>query len=121
MKPTNNSSSKPLDNPYHTHQINLPLNPDETSALGTLRGGIEHEVEDLVKLELTAEQMVGDEVRLAREYVAEDTGHFWHDIKQGFIDWELATSQLLLSAADPTRVEWQESQWWGDEESQLRH
>lgn len=121
MKPVDNFQSKPFNNPYHTQQMDLPLKAADSDTLGTLRGGVEHEVGDLVRLELTAEQMVGDEVRLAREYVVEDSGHFWRDLKQEFVDWELATSQLLLSAADPTRVEWQESQWWGDEESQLRH
>jgi len=121
MKITNNSDSKPLDNPYHSHQMKLPFSAGESNALDAFKGGLEHEVDDLVKLELTAEQMLGDEVRLAREYVAEDTGHFWHDLKQGFVYWELATGQLLLSAADPTRVDWQEHQWWGDEESQFRH
>lgn len=121
MKITPDSVSKPLDNPYHSRPVSTPFGPDESGALEAFKGGLEHEVEDLVRLELTAEQMVGDEVRLAREYIAEDTGHFWHDLKQGFVYWELAAGQLLLSAADPTRVDWQEHHWWGDEESQFRH
>ncbi|HSC66170.1 MAG TPA: hypothetical protein VLC79_00655 [Cellvibrio sp.] len=121
MKVTPGSASKPLDNPYHSRPLDARFSPDEQGALEVFKGGLEHEVEDLVRLELTAEQMVGDEVRLAREYIAEDTGHFWHDLKQGFVYWELAAGQLLLTAADPTRVDWQEHQWWGDEESQFRH
>lgn len=119
MKSGDRATPSTPDNPYHTRQIDLPFQAEEAGALGTFKDGFTHEVEDLVKLELTAEDMLGDEVRLAREYVKEDTGHFWSDLKQGFIYWELATGQLLLTAADPTRVDWQKYQWWGDDESQF--
>jgi len=119
MKSGDRSTAPTSDNPYHTNRGDLLFNPDEPGTLGTLKEGFAHEVDDLVKLELTAEEMVGDEVRLAREYVKEDTGHFWSDLKQEFFNWELATGQLLLTAADPTRVEWHEHHWWGDDEAQF--
>ncbi len=106
-------------NPAHPQLAESFINPPEGNALDQLKNGFTHEVEDIVKLELTAEQMLGDELRLAREYVKEDSGHFWRDIKEGFVNWELAAGQILLSAADPTRVEWQEHHWWGDDESQF--
>ncbi len=121
MKSGKQPSTATTNNPFHTNQMDLPFSPEETGALGTLKEGFAHEVDDLVKRELTAEEMLGDEVRLARKYVKEDAGHFWSDLKQEFFNWELAAGQLLLTAADPTRVDWHEHHWWGDEESQMRH
>lgn len=121
MKSDDRSTASTPNNPYHAKLDDLPFSPEEAGAFGILKGGFAHEVDDLVRLELTAEEMVGEEVRLAREYVKEDAGHFWSDLKQEFFNWELATGQLLLTAADPTRVDWHEHHWWGDEESQLRH
>lgn len=106
-------------NPYHLNRNEQSYNPGDSGALGDFKSGFTHEVDDLVKLELAAEQMMGDEVLLAREYVKDDTGHFWHDLKEGFINWELTAGQMLLSVADPTRVEWQEHHWWGDEDNQF--
>lgn len=117
MKVTNNSESKPLDNPYHSHQIDLPLNPEEAGAIGALK----HEVDDLVKLELTAEQMLGEEVNLAKAYIREDAQSIWGDMKLGLSELEVIASDWLLRAADPTRVDWQLHHWWEDEESQFRH
>ncbi len=119
MKSGDRVTASTANNPYHTNQMDLPFSPEETGAVGTFREGFSHEVGDLVKLELTAEEMLGDEVRLAREYVKEDTSHFWSDLKQEFVYWELTTGQLLLAAADPTRVDWHEHHWWGDDESQF--
>ncbi len=119
MKSGDRSTVPVPNNPYHTNRADAPLTSAESGALDTIKDGFNHEIGDLVKLELTAEEMVGDEVRLAREYVKEDTGHFWSDLKQEFVNWELATGQLLLTAADPTRVDWQEHHWWGDDESQF--
>ncbi len=117
MKATNHSESKPLDNPYHSHQIDLPFSAGESSAIGALK----HEVDDLVKLELTAEQMVGEEVDLAKAYIREDAQGIWSDMKLGLSELELIAGDWLLRAADPTRVEWQLNHWWEDEESQFRH
>lgn len=107
------------DNSYHLQPTESFITPADSTAFDSFKSGFSYEVEDLVKLELTAEQMLGDEVRLAREYVKDDSSHFWRDIKEGFINWELAAGQLLLSAADPTRVDWQEHHWWGDDETQF--
>ena len=119
MKTSNQTPPVTPGNPYHTRPVDIPFSPEETGPLGTFKQGVNHEVEDLVKLELTAEQMLGDEVRLASEYVKEDSGHFWRDLKEEFVYWELATGQFLLAAADPTRVDWHEHHWWGDDESQF--
>ena len=60
-------------------------------------------MEDFVKLELTAEQMLQDEATLVRDYLANDVKHFWHDLKDELRYWELTTGSVLLRAADPTR------------------
>jgi len=117
MKPTDNVTNKTTTNPYHVIQPDLPFRPEETGALGALK----HELDDLVKLELTAEQMVGEEVDLAKAYIREDTQGIWGDMKLGLTELELITGDWLLRAADPTRVEWQLNHWWEDEESQFRH
>lgn len=117
MKLTDTSTNKPAGNPFHSARIDVPSASDDTGALGALR----HEVDDLVRLELTAEQMLGEEVDLAKAYISEDTHGLWQDMKLGFTELELITGDWLLRAADPTRVDWHEHHWWGDEESQLRH
>lgn len=117
MKPTDNLTSKTANNPYHAIQPDLPFGAEETGALGALK----HEAEDLVKLELTAEQMVGEEVDLAKAYIREDAQGIWSDMKLGLTELELITGDWLLRAADPTRVEWQLNHWWEDGESQFRH
>lgn len=117
MKPTDNVTNKSANNPYHVIQPDLPFSPEETGALGALK----HEVGDLVKLELTAEQMVGEEVDLAKAYIREDAQGIWSDMKLGIAELELITGDWLLRAADPTRVDWQLHHWWEDEESQFRH
>jgi hypothetical protein len=111
MKHSDNSSQ-------HT-SADFPFSEEETGALGAFRQGLEHEVEGLVKLELTAEQMLGDEVNLAKAYIHDDAGHVWSDIKEGWHFWESATGEWLLTAADPTRVDWQLHRWWGDDEVHL--
>ncbi len=111
MKNTHNTSQTP--------QLPLPFAAEEVGALAVIKEGLEHEVDDLVKLELTAEQMLQDEVQLVRDYVADDAKSFWHDLKEGLVQWELTAGEYLLAAADPTRVEWQLTQVWGDEESQF--
>ena len=108
MKPTDNLTNKPVNNPYHVSQI--PSGSGSTDA-----------IDDLVKLELTAEQMLGEEVDLAKAYVREDAQGFWGDMKLGLTELEVMTGDWLLQAADPTRVEWRLNNWWEDEESQFRH
>lgn len=112
---------KSTTNPYHASQLDLPCKTGAPDALGGLTQGFSHEVDDLVKLELTAEQMVGEEVDLAKAYIREDAQGIWSDMKLGLAELELITGDWLLRAADPTRVEWQLNHWWEDEESQFRH
>lgn len=113
----NNASNNLVNNPYHPIQPDLPFGLEENTALGALK----HEVDDLVRLELTAEQMVAEEVDLAKAYIREDAQGIWSDMKLGFAELELITGDWLLRAADPARVEWQLNHWWEDEESQFRH
>lgn len=108
MKLTDTSTNKIVNNPYHVSQI--PSGSGSTDA-----------IDDLVKLELTAEQMLGEEVDLAKAYVREDAQGFWGDMKLGLTELEVMTGDWLLQAADPTRVEWTLNHWWEDEESQFRH
>jgi hypothetical protein len=123
MKPivdrTNNSSghhnSKISTNPYQPRQAELPFDTGGSSTLEVLK----REVDDLVKLELTAEQMVREEVDLAKTYMREDAHSIWADLKLGLQEWELITGDWLLRAADPTRVDWQLHHWWGDDETHL--
>lgn len=102
-----------------THSVEIPANPLDVVRLGTL-----HEVHGLVRLELTAEQMVEDEAALLSAYLAEDARQargFWQELKEevGLLEHEVG--QWLLSAADPSRVNWQDKRWWGSEEDDLRH
>ncbi|WP_062064496.1 hypothetical protein [Cellvibrio sp. OA-2007] len=121
MKLSDDSGSQSAANPFHTSKATSSLVGDSPSAFGTLKEGLEHEVDDLVKLELTAEQMLGEEVDLAKAYINDDIHGVWAEISGGLSQWELITGKWLLSAADPTRVDWQLHHWWGDEESQFRH
>lgn len=79
------------------------------SALGQ---GLYHQVEDWVALELTAEQMLADEVSTVTTYVAADAKQMWSAIKDKLLPYELVAEQFLLSAADPTQVEWSQHAWW---------
>lgn len=117
MKPTDNLTNKAANNPYHVTQLDLPFHPEDSGAIGALK----HEVDDMLKLELTAEQMLGEEVDLAKAYIREDAQGIWGDLKLGLTELEMITGDWLLRAADPTRVDWQLNHWWGDEESQFRH
>jgi hypothetical protein len=91
----------------------------EIGTVSSIREGLKLEVESLVKLELTAEEMLRSEASLAQAYINDDANHFWQDFKEGMVHWELSAGELLLSAADPSRVEWQRTRWWGDDETQF--
>jgi hypothetical protein len=102
-----------------THSVEIPANPLDVVRLGTL-----HEVHGLVRLELTAEQMLEDEAALLSAYLAEDARQargFWQELKEEVGLLEREVGQWLLSAADPSRVNWQDKRWWGSEEDDLRH
>lgn len=114
MKTTSNHN-----NPFNSLSAQAD---NETGALLTLQGAVEHEVKDFVALELTAEHMAKDEASLLGAYVSNDAHRahdFWHDLKDELFMWELSAGRLLLTAADPTRVEWQRAHWWGDDEAQF--
>jgi hypothetical protein len=96
-----------------------PLSP-----LELLRDGASQELEGLIKLELAAEEMINEERALLGAYLAEDTSKvrgFWHELKGDMQTLELEVGQWLLSAADPTRVEWQLSHWWDGEDPGKLH
>lgn len=96
-----------------------PANP-----LDVVRLGAAQRMDGLIRLELTAEDMVEDEAALLGAYVAHDARHaqgFWRELKEEVLLLELEMGNWLLSAADPSRVDWQEHRWWGSEEDDLRH
>lgn len=105
---------KQVHNPNQTAPVDLPVILEDDDPMSALKEGLAYEVDDLVKLELTAEQMLQDEAQLVMNYMAGDAKHFWSDLKEGFLDLEVTTGELLLKAADPTSVEWQRDQWWGN-------
>lgn len=119
MKPSDSSGHKPANNPFHVAPVAHQVPSDDTDALASFSEGLSHELEDLVKLELAAEQMLGEEVDLARAYINEDTQGVWSELKAELYQWELVAGDWLLSAADPTRVDWQVHHWWGDDETHL--
>lgn len=92
---------------------------DDTGTLSALTEGLHQEVEDLVKLELTAEEMLREEAVLVRDYVSNDVRNFWCDLKCEILYWELVLAAFMLRAADPAQVEWQRGHWWGDEYNSL--
>jgi len=98
----------------HNAQLDEFPPSDDANAIATLQEGLAYEVDDIVKLELTAEQMLQNKAELVFDYVANDAKSFWGDLKTGLVDWELTAGDMLLSAADPTSLEWQLGHWWGD-------
>lgn len=90
----------------------LELADDDPAS--ALTQGIYSKVEDWVALELTAEQMLSDEVDVVSTYVAGDARQLWGAIKDSLLPYELAAGQILLRAADPTQVEWSQSHWWDE-------
>lgn len=107
-------STSSYHNPFH-----LVTTPAENEAgAANFRYSLDQEVNDVVALELTAEQMIKDEAALLGAYLADDADHakeFWHDLKDELTLWEMSAGRLLLSVADPTRTEWHREGWWGDE------
>ena len=106
---------KQIHNPKGAIPAASGAGPDNDNPVSALQEGLAHELDDMVKLELTAEQMLQEEAHLVLDYVASDARHFWSDIKTGLLDWEAAAGEVLLSAADPTSLEWQLGQWWSSE------
>lgn len=112
------TSTENYQNPYHR------LTPDlnaSASVQSTLQQAVEHDVGQLVSLELTAESMFQEEAALLGAYMREDLAEaqsFWGELKSDIHTWEMNAGDLLLSVADPTRTEWHRTGWWqsGDDE-----
>lgn len=85
---------------------------EDDSPTSALMQGFYHQVEDWVALELTAEQMLGNQVSTVTTYAANDARQMWEAIKDSLLPYELAAGDLLLKAADPTQVEWLQGHWW---------
>ena len=105
-------STNQYHNPYHSDAAQADI---EAGIMVTLQQAVEHELGDLVALELTAERMAEDEAALLGAYLSDDAEKakgFWHDLKDELMMWEISTGQLLLSAADPTRTDWHRHGWW---------
>ncbi len=96
---------------------NYSLEMVKDSTGSALSQGLYHQVQDWVALELTAEQMISDEMNVVTTYVADDAHHMWETIKETLLPYELAAGQLLLRAADLTQVEWLQNHWWDDSNS----
>lgn len=112
---------------YHANPLGYQESPqeylleiDDDSSVSALSQGVYHQVEDWVALELTAEQMLSNEVGTLSTYVAGDAKQMWEAIKDSLLPYELAAGYFLLRAADPTQVEWLQGQWWNEQES-LQH
>ncbi len=88
---------------------------DGEGVIGALKVGLQYELEDLVNLELTAEQMLQEEMFLVRSTLTEDAKHIWSDLVDGLTPIEMLAGKWLLIAADPTSLEWQRHHWWGGE------
>lgn len=95
------------------------LELDDGSPSSTLSQGWYSQFEDWVALELTAEQMLKNEVNVVTTYAAGDAHNMWEAIKDSLLPYELAAGQFLLKAADPTQVEWLHGHWWDNEDTAL--
>ena len=90
----------------------------------TLQQGNEHDLGQLISLELTAESMFQEEAALLGAYLREDLAEaqtFWGELKDDVQSWEVNAGALLLSVADPTRTEWHRSGWWRGREDEEFH
>jgi hypothetical protein len=115
---TNFNAFPPKSLDLKAPHYSLEMVGDSTGS--ALSRGLYHQVQDWVALELTAEQMLSDEVNIVTTYVADDAHHMWETIKETLLPYELAAGQILLQAADPTKVEWSQNHWW-DEQDSLPH
>ncbi|WP_193907453.1 zinc ribbon-containing protein [Cellvibrio polysaccharolyticus] len=107
-------STERYQNPYHEETQNSSIHV-------TLQQGIEHDVGQLVSLELTAESMFQEEAALLGAYVREDLAEartFWGELKEDFHTWEISAGEMLLSVADPSRTEWHRSGLWKSHEDE---
>ena len=109
-----NSSESYLATSYQYKPQEYLFELEDDSARAALGQGLYHQVEDWVALELTAEQMLADEFTTVTTYVTDDARQFWDAIKDKLLPYELAAGQFLISAADPTLVEWWQHSWWDD-------
>ncbi len=81
------------------------------SPIDNLREGARHEIEGIVELELVMEAMTEDKAALLRSYLQEDVhqlGTFLVDLKNEIGFLERLAGQWMLTAADPTRLDWLE-------------
>lgn len=102
---------KPLG--YQESPQEYLLEIEDDSSVSALSQGVYRQVEDWVALELTAEQMLSNEVGTLSAYVAGDAKQMWEAIKDSLLPYELVAGHFLLRAADPTQVEWLQRHWWG--------
>jgi hypothetical protein len=116
-----NSSGSYLSKPqgYQTKPQNYLLEMEDGNPVSTLTHGLYSQFEDWVALELTAEQMLGNEIKTVTTYVAGDAHQMWDAIKDTLLPYEWAAGQFLLKAADPTQVEWLQARWWHSDDAAL--
>ncbi len=89
--------------------------PHETSKhkdfhpLEKLRRGFKEEMEELSKLDLEVEEIAERKAERLKEYIKEDihgVKSFWEDLKAEAHTLEEFAAQWLLTAADPTPLDW---------------
>ena len=110
---------KNLSTSYQAKPQDYLFELEDDSPTSALSQGLYHHIEDWVALELTAEQMLGNQMNTVTTYVADDARSMWDAIKDAVLPYELAAGQLLLKAADPTQVEWLQHHWWDDKDAAL--
>lgn len=98
---------KHIENIHSKHQEGLISDLADSSNLSALTEGLDYEIGDFIKLELTAEEMLQKEAMLVRDYLTNNTRHFWSDLKGELLYWELTLGAVMLKAADPLSADWQ--------------
>lgn len=103
----NLSSNHPfLAQAYHFTPQGYQLNPQDyvleqaaDSSVSVLAQGLYHHLDEWVALELTAEQMLHDELHWVGDYIASDAAQMWGAIKDTCLPYELALADMLKRAA----------------------
>jgi hypothetical protein len=111
---TSSYQATPLGYQESPQEYRLEIETD--SSVLALSQGVYHQVGDWVALELTAEQMLGNELGTITTYVAGDAKQMWEAVKESLLPYELAAGHFLLRAADPTQVEWLQGHWWNGQD-----
>lgn len=97
-----------LTNPFQSNSAGYQLLPSSSDEASSLLGGVHHQIDDWVRLELTAEQMLQEELMLVSVYVTDELNETQKDLES----WEWMAGQWLMRAADPAKIAWHVNGWW---------